>query len=135
MRPGGNYEDLLGHGSKCLHFCWLSISSSVSLLFIASYFDCFVCTMRDFRDPVQIKKCLHPYRSGVIQLNVERSSDLWRKSGSAPWSPVIEIPTGESELTHDPTRTLFDGTITCALHPTLSPNDGLSWAANRLMLK
>jgi hypothetical protein len=94
-----------------------------------------VCIMREFRDQIPIKKCLHPYRSGVIQLNVTRSSDLCRKSGSKPWSPIIKIPARESEPTQGSISTLYDTTIECALHPALSPNDRLSWALNRRRLK
>lgn len=94
--------------------------------------------MRDYRDLVEIKKkCLYPYDSGVIQVNMQRSSDdsIKPNRASASWSPMIEIPARRNEHTQDSPLTLFDTMITCALHPTLSPNERISWVVNRFRLQ
>lgn len=100
------------------------------LFFHCPCFGDLVYNMRDFRDPVEINKRLYPYNSGVFQINVERCID-----SNLSWSPIIEIPAGQSEAPHDPPPKLFHTMIICALHPTLFPNQRVSWLADRLRLQ
>ncbi|KAF4200743.1 hypothetical protein CNMCM8927_002563 [Aspergillus lentulus] len=88
--------------------------------------------MPEFQHAADDKKCLYRYESGVIQLNVERLGQ--NSSSKAPWAVLTTESTdsGENAQQHP---TLIRSQITCALHPTLSGNDGLPWTLNRLRME
>ncbi|KAJ6065922.1 hypothetical protein N7444_001575 [Penicillium canescens] len=85
--------------------------------------------MHDFRHPRNMKKCLYPYDSGVIQLNVQRLGQ--NSDNNSSWMALVDQSTGSG----NDVPAHIARQITCALHPTLSGNDRLSWSLDRLRLK